>query len=189
MRPDELERRLQERLDALGPAPRAELLHLSESIQGPNAPVLSLLTRERTGTGTPGRSFLPRGFLHFLGDSLGGSRRAAPRPHAPGLRAATRSAPTGEPQDTHLRRGAHPLREGPDASGGARRHAAGRISLIAAHPGARSARRAARVSGGPGSRASSRSVTHPDFATKAVAEDRLARAQAAAYPAHVHARV
>ena len=26
MRPDELERRLQERLDALGPAPRAELL-------------------------------------------------------------------------------------------------------------------------------------------------------------------
>jgi hypothetical protein len=28
MRPDELERRLRERLDALGPAPRAELLHL-----------------------------------------------------------------------------------------------------------------------------------------------------------------
>jgi hypothetical protein len=28
MRPDELERRLQERLDALGPAPRAELRHL-----------------------------------------------------------------------------------------------------------------------------------------------------------------
>ena len=28
MRPDELERRLQERLDALGPAPRAELLHV-----------------------------------------------------------------------------------------------------------------------------------------------------------------
>jgi hypothetical protein len=27
-RPDELERRLQERLDALGPAPRAELLHV-----------------------------------------------------------------------------------------------------------------------------------------------------------------
>jgi hypothetical protein len=27
MRPDELERRLRERLDALGPAPRAELLH------------------------------------------------------------------------------------------------------------------------------------------------------------------
>ena len=26
--PDELERRLQERLDALGPAPRAELLHV-----------------------------------------------------------------------------------------------------------------------------------------------------------------
>ena len=28
MRPDELERRLRARLDALGPAPRAELLHL-----------------------------------------------------------------------------------------------------------------------------------------------------------------
>ena len=28
MRPDELERRLQERLEALGPAPRAELLHV-----------------------------------------------------------------------------------------------------------------------------------------------------------------
>jgi hypothetical protein len=28
MRPDELEKHLQERLDALGPAPRAELLHV-----------------------------------------------------------------------------------------------------------------------------------------------------------------
>ena len=28
MRPDELERRLRSRLDALGPAPRAELLHV-----------------------------------------------------------------------------------------------------------------------------------------------------------------
>ena len=28
MRPDELERQLRERLDALGPAPRAELLHV-----------------------------------------------------------------------------------------------------------------------------------------------------------------
>jgi hypothetical protein len=28
MRPDELERRLRERLDTLGPAPRAELLHV-----------------------------------------------------------------------------------------------------------------------------------------------------------------
>jgi hypothetical protein len=28
MRPDELERRLREHLDALGPAPRAELLHV-----------------------------------------------------------------------------------------------------------------------------------------------------------------
>jgi len=28
MRPDELERRLRERLDALGPAPRAELLRI-----------------------------------------------------------------------------------------------------------------------------------------------------------------
>jgi hypothetical protein len=28
MRPDELERRLRERLDSLGPAPRAELLHV-----------------------------------------------------------------------------------------------------------------------------------------------------------------
>ena len=28
MKPDQLERRLRERLDALGPAPRAELLHV-----------------------------------------------------------------------------------------------------------------------------------------------------------------
>ena len=28
MRPDQLERRLRERVDALGPAPRAELLHV-----------------------------------------------------------------------------------------------------------------------------------------------------------------
>jgi hypothetical protein len=28
MRPDELERRIRKRLDALGPAPRAELLHV-----------------------------------------------------------------------------------------------------------------------------------------------------------------
>jgi hypothetical protein len=28
MRPDELERRIRARLDALGPAPRAELLHV-----------------------------------------------------------------------------------------------------------------------------------------------------------------
>ena len=28
LRPDQLERRLRERLDALGPAPRAELLHV-----------------------------------------------------------------------------------------------------------------------------------------------------------------
>ncbi|MGA9161522.1 MAG: hypothetical protein WB297_11770 [Actinomycetota bacterium] len=28
MRPDQLERRLRERLDALGPTPRAELLHV-----------------------------------------------------------------------------------------------------------------------------------------------------------------
>jgi hypothetical protein len=28
MRPDQLERRIRERLDALGPAPRAELLHI-----------------------------------------------------------------------------------------------------------------------------------------------------------------
>jgi hypothetical protein len=32
MRPDELERRLRERLDALGPAPRAELLHVLDRI-------------------------------------------------------------------------------------------------------------------------------------------------------------
>jgi hypothetical protein len=37
MRPDQLERRLQERLDALGPAPRAELLHV---LMLPDAPHL-----------------------------------------------------------------------------------------------------------------------------------------------------
>jgi hypothetical protein len=37
-----------------------------------SAPVLSLLTRERTGTGTPEADFLPRGFLHFLrADAIG----------------------------------------------------------------------------------------------------------------------
>jgi hypothetical protein len=37
MRPDELERRLRERLDALGPARRAELLHI---LMLPDAPDL-----------------------------------------------------------------------------------------------------------------------------------------------------
>ena len=37
MRPDQLERRLRERLDALGPAPRAELLHV---LMLPDAPHL-----------------------------------------------------------------------------------------------------------------------------------------------------
>jgi hypothetical protein len=37
MRPDELERRLRERLDALGPAPRAELLYV---LMLPDAPDL-----------------------------------------------------------------------------------------------------------------------------------------------------
>jgi hypothetical protein len=37
MRPDELEQRLQARLDALGPAPRAELLHV---LMLPDAPDL-----------------------------------------------------------------------------------------------------------------------------------------------------
>ena len=71
MRPDELERRLQERLDALGAAPRAELLHvlilpdferadmIGEFYRNPKTRTFAetpdcLLTRERTGTGTPG---------------------------------------------------------------------------------------------------------------------------------------
>jgi hypothetical protein len=33
MRPDELEQQLRERLDTLGPAPRAELLHESELLR------------------------------------------------------------------------------------------------------------------------------------------------------------
>jgi hypothetical protein len=48
MRPDELERRLRERLDALGPAPRAELLHvlmlqpeIVRSRRNPKAPAAS----------------------------------------------------------------------------------------------------------------------------------------------------
>ena len=51
-----------------GPTRQRGIESDSESVQGPGAPVLSLLTRERTGTGTPEADFLPRGFLHFLGN-------------------------------------------------------------------------------------------------------------------------
>ena len=47
MRPDELERRLRERLDALGPAPRAELL------QRPDAPRLRARRADRLVLGNP----------------------------------------------------------------------------------------------------------------------------------------
>ena len=43
MRPDELERRLRERLDALGPAPRAELLIVCEEDKVARAVVFGLL--------------------------------------------------------------------------------------------------------------------------------------------------
>jgi hypothetical protein len=36
MKPDELERCLRERLDALGPAPRAELLHVLMLLDAPD---------------------------------------------------------------------------------------------------------------------------------------------------------
>jgi hypothetical protein len=74
MRPDELERRLRERLDALGPAPRAELLH-----------VLTLPDIDRA-------------------DAIG-AYWGTPKPR--------------------LRRATDRLRGGPDAPGGAGRHAAG----------------------------------------------------------------
>jgi len=41
----------------------------------------------------------------------------------------TGSAATGEPGDSHLRQAPDRLRGGPDAPGGARRHAAGHRSL------------------------------------------------------------
>jgi hypothetical protein len=76
LRPDQLERRLRERLEALPPAARADLLH-----------VLMLPDFERA-------------------DAI--------------------SSYWGKPQDLGLRRTAARLRRGPDASGGAGRHAAGR---------------------------------------------------------------
>jgi hypothetical protein len=48
MRPDELELRLRERLDALGPAPRAELLHVLM------LPDLERAERNRLLLGQPG---------------------------------------------------------------------------------------------------------------------------------------
>ena len=52
MRPDELERRLRERLDALGPAPRAELLHVLMLPDFERADKIGEpLTREITATG------------------------------------------------------------------------------------------------------------------------------------------
>ena len=43
MRPDELERHLRERLDALGPAPRAELLHVLTLPDAPHLPATDFL--------------------------------------------------------------------------------------------------------------------------------------------------
>jgi hypothetical protein len=58
MRPDQLERRLRERLDALGPAPRAELLH-----------VLMLPDFERaTGSASSGGTRRRRSFSELLID-------------------------------------------------------------------------------------------------------------------------
>ena len=73
MRPDEVERRLRERLDALGPAPRAELLH-----------VLMLPDFERADRigeflGLPGESRLRRALDRLRGGPCpsGGARRDA----------------------------------------------------------------------------------------------------------------
>jgi hypothetical protein len=52
MRPDQLDRRLRERLDALGPAPRAELLHVLMLPDFERADRIGEpLTREITATG------------------------------------------------------------------------------------------------------------------------------------------
>jgi hypothetical protein len=70
MRPDELERRLQERLDALGPAPRAELLHVlmlpdfepkwtGSAIASRSAPGPDLTPRDGLGALFFLRSYLP----------------------------------------------------------------------------------------------------------------------------------
>jgi hypothetical protein len=80
MRPDQLERELRERLDALGPAPRAEVLH-----------VLMLPDFERA-------------------DRIGEF--------------------WGYPESRAFRRTSDRLRGGPDAPGGAGRHAAGVGSVV-----------------------------------------------------------
>ena len=73
MRRDQLERRLQERLDALGPAPRAELLH-----------VLMLPDFERADRigefwGYPES----RAFARASGGMLGGMRKSGGRTGSP----------------------------------------------------------------------------------------------------------
>jgi hypothetical protein len=57
MRPDELERRLRERLDALGPAPRAELLHVLMLPDFERADRIGLGAQDQ-GRGTSGRGAL-----------------------------------------------------------------------------------------------------------------------------------
>jgi hypothetical protein len=54
MRPDELERRLRERLDTLGPAPRAELLHV---LMLPDFDRVDAIGSYRGNPATPSASF------------------------------------------------------------------------------------------------------------------------------------
>jgi hypothetical protein len=78
MRPDELERRLRERLDALGPAPRAELLHVlmlptstaptgsSSSAEPEDAHLRRAADRLRGGSDAPGGARLDVGGVRSL---------------------------------------------------------------------------------------------------------------------------
>jgi hypothetical protein len=71
VRPDELERRLRERLDAFGPAPRAELLHVL------TLPDLDRAGSERSRSGLRRRLVaddLPRNFKERSGDGYNNRR-------------------------------------------------------------------------------------------------------------------
>jgi pimeloyl-ACP methyl ester carboxylesterase len=79
MRPDQLERRLRERLDALGPAPRAELLHV------PDAPRLRARRPDRRVLELPGEPHLRRTSHRLRGgpDAPGGAPGDAARVGTP----------------------------------------------------------------------------------------------------------
>jgi predicted HTH transcriptional regulator len=75
VRPDELERRIRQRLDALGPAPRAELLIDCEEDRTLRAVLVGMLReRHQAPLGSPKDDAMDR-VLAFLGENPGVTRK------------------------------------------------------------------------------------------------------------------